>query len=186
MDESSFNYIRELHAEIEELKAPIRKLVWDRMATFGPVRKGPWPHIFVAMPLSSDLDAVYERYIKPIASELGLTVKRGDEVGQPGQSIIEDIWSAIQSARIVIADCTTGNRNVCYEIGLAHATNRPTILITNCMEDVPFDLRFRRVIVYEKTPTGMQKFRTRLVDAIVSLMPRKKHAVPTGQGAVTP
>jgi hypothetical protein len=183
MAESDFAYVRELQAEIDELKAQLRELVWDRMAAFGPVRKGQWPHIFVAMPLSSDLDAVYESHIKPIASELGLTVKRGDEVGNPGQSIMEDIWSAIQSARVVIADCTTGNQNVCYEIGLAHATNRPTILITNRMEDVPFDLKHRRVIEYKNTKEGMELFRTQLVKAIVSLIPRRRRAAVTGSRA---
>jgi hypothetical protein len=75
---------------------------------------------------------------------------------------MSEIWSAICKARLVIADCTGRNPNVFYEIGVAHTMGIPVILLTQRMEDVPFDLRHIRFIKYEFTPRGMQKFEKEL------------------------
>jgi hypothetical protein len=40
------------------------------------------------------------------------------------------------------------NPNVFYELGLAHAIGKPAILVAKTEEDIPFDLRHVRVIVY--------------------------------------
>ena len=50
------------------------------------------------------------------------------------------IWESINRARIVIADTTTRNPNVFYEIGICHTLGKDVILITQDSEDVPFDL----------------------------------------------
>jgi hypothetical protein len=46
--------------------------------------------------------------------------------------------------------------NVFYELGLAHAVGRPAILVANSEEDIPFDLRHIRVIVYDYTSAGWE------------------------------
>jgi len=66
----------------------------------------------------------------------------------------------------VIADCTGRNPNVFYEIGLAHASGKPVILITQNSDDVPFDIRHLRYIQYDYTPRGMRVFEKRLVDTL--------------------
>jgi hypothetical protein len=81
---------------------------------------------------------------------------------------MRDIWSAIHAARIVVADCTGRNPNVFYEIGLAHAIGRYTILISQSIDDVPFDLRHLRIILYEYTPRGMEKFEKALIETMKS------------------
>jgi hypothetical protein len=45
---------------------------------------------------------------------------------------------------------STRNPNVFYELGLAHAIARPVVLVASSIDDVPFDLRGLRVIVYNK------------------------------------
>jgi hypothetical protein len=39
---------------------------------------------------------------------------------------------------------------VFYELGLAHASQKPVVLVAGSIEDIPFDLRSLRVIVYNK------------------------------------
>jgi hypothetical protein len=109
------------------------------------------------MPFSAELKPIYENHIKKTVSDLGLRISRADDFFGPG-SIIKDIWSAIHGARIVVADCTGRSPNVFYEIGLAHAIGRQTILISQSINDVPFDLHHLRVILYEYTPPGMDAF----------------------------
>jgi len=103
---------------------------------------------FVMMPFTSDLDWLYADLIKPVAEQFGLAVMRADEIFSPG-SITEQIRVAIQQSRLCIADVTHKNPNVLYEVGIAHTLGKPTLLLTRNIEDVPFDLRSLRLIVYE-------------------------------------
>lgn len=118
-------------------------------------KKGP--NIFVLMPFSGDLKPIYEDHIKPVASQLGLTVARADDFFA-AQAIVSDIWNAIYYSQIIIADCTGRNPNVFYEIGIAHTVGRSTILISQDAGDIPFDLRHIRHISYKYTPRGMAAF----------------------------
>lgn len=135
---------------------------------FGLPRSGPWPDLFVLMPFEPGLRPVFEDHIKKVATKNSLTAGRADDFFTSG-SIMTDIWSAISAARIVIADCTNRNPNVFYELGIAHAIGRNTILISQSIDDVPFDLRHLRTIIYEYTPRGMNTFEERLEGAIVFL-----------------
>jgi hypothetical protein len=115
--------------------------------------------VFVLMPFKADMRPVYEDHIKPTCISMGLTVRRADDFFT-ADAVVEDIWSAIASARLIIADCTDRNPNVFYEIGLAHAIGKPTVLLTQKSDDVPFDLRHLRYIAYQLTPRGMKEFET--------------------------
>ncbi len=157
-------------AEIAELKEAFRGIVWERSAILGPPREShDRPDIFVLMPITSELRPVYDNHIKKVATQLGMRVSRADDFFTTG-SIMRDLWSAIHDARIVIADCTGRNPNVFYEIGLAHAIGRHTILISQFLDDIPFDLRHLRVIVYEYTPPGMKAFEKALIETISKSM----------------
>ena len=76
-------------------------------------------------------------------------------------------WAgAIAQSRLVICDLTGRNANVLYESGLAHALNCDVILVTQTIEDVPFDLRQFRVIKYLPNREGLSKLTTDLEQTI--------------------
>ncbi len=157
---------------IEELKTALREVVFesqrDRAAAFGAPRLDPnWPEVLVLMPFADSLRPIYEDHLEKPISRLNLRIKRADDLYGPSV-VMQDVWSAINAARIIIADCTGRNPNVFYEIGLAHAIGKYTILIAQSIEDVPFDLRHRRVIVYTYTPRGMREFTKTLLKTIRS------------------
>jgi chorismate mutase len=102
---------------------------------------------FVMMPFRPELDLVYAEIIRPAAQALGLTVLRVDEMSVPG-SITEQIRVAIQQSRVCVADLTGRNPNVLYEIGMAHSLGKPTLLLTQDVAELPFDMRGLRVISY--------------------------------------
>ena len=77
---------------------------------------------------------------------------------------MQDVWSGICNAKVIIADCTNRNANVFYEIGIAHTLDKPTILISQSINDVPFDIRHRRVLVYDFTPHGMKNFEKQIMN----------------------
>ena len=130
-----------------------------------PEDNGHFPDVFVLMPFTSELKAIYKDHIAKVVSKLKLQIRRADDFFGSG-SIMKDIWSAIHAARFVIADCTGRNPNVFYEIGLAHAIGRNTILISQSIDDVPFDLRHLRIIEYKYTPPGMEAFERALTETI--------------------
>jgi len=70
----------------------------------------------------------------------------------------------------MVADLTGRNPNVFYEIGLAHALGKDVIIITQTMNDVPFDLKALRCIVYDFTPRGMKQLEASLVKTIKTIM----------------
>jgi hypothetical protein len=130
--------------------------------TFGsPEPTGALPEVFVLMPFTGLLEPVYQDHIRKAARLAQLTTARADDFFT-SEAIIADIWRAIYNAKIVIADCTGRNPNVFYEIGIAHTVGRPTVLISQSVQDIPFDLRHWRFLIYEYTPRGMAKFTTAL------------------------
>ena len=106
------------------------------------------PVAFVIMPFEDDLKPVYDEFIKPILSESGYEVKRADDI-ESQQNILRDIVESIYSSDLIVADLTDTNPNVFYELGLAHAFKRQVILITQSVDEVPFDLRSQRLLEYD-------------------------------------
>jgi hypothetical protein len=111
------------------------------------------PNAFVAMQFGEPYDTIYRTVIKPKAVALGFEVTRIDEVNRPG-IIFQDIQRKIEDAKVVIAEITAPNQNVYYEVGYAHALNKPTILLAQRGRDLPFDIRSYRVIFYDDSIGG--------------------------------
>ena len=107
--------------------------------------------VFVLMPFDEEFDVVYNDFLKPVFESVEDTqfqVARADDIGNP-RSIINEIVVQIAQSDLVIADLTGSNPNVFYELGLAHALRRPVILLTQDIEDVPFDLRTYMTLEYD-------------------------------------
>lgn len=124
---------------------------------------------FVLMPFVKAMDPIYTDHIKPAVEGEGIACQRADEI--VGTNIITfDIWEKINRSRVIIADLTDRNPNVFYEIGLAHALGKEVVLIAQTMNDVPFDLKSLRCIVYSFTPRGMKELENTLVKTIQNIM----------------
>lgn len=104
---------------------------------------------FTIMPFGSWFDYYYEAIYVPAIKSTGLIPRRADDLYRPS-AIVNDIWTLTQESKVILADLSGKNPNVFYELGLAHALTKPAILVTESIDDVPFDLRSLRVIVYDK------------------------------------
>lgn len=103
---------------------------------------------FVMSPFGGWYEQYYTDIYGPAIEAAGLKPCRADDLYRPS-SIVHDIWTYVKGARVMLADLTDKNPNVFYELGLAHALDKPVVLLSQSMEDVPFDLRALRVITYE-------------------------------------
>jgi hypothetical protein len=113
---------------------------------------------FIVMPFGDpDLEVVYEDFVKPIIEqECNLICERGDDVF--GSNVImDDIVASIHQADVVLADLTRKNANVFYEVGICHALEKNVLLLAQSIDDIPFDLRHRRVLLYDYSPRGCKK-----------------------------
>ena len=104
---------------------------------------------FTIMPFEGYFNDYYIKIYKVAIEESNLQSLRSDDLFTPG-TIVNDIWDHIQNSRIVLADLTQQNANVFYELGLAHASGKPVILLSESIDDIPFDLRALRIILYDK------------------------------------
>ena len=101
------------------------------------------------MPFGGWYDQYYKNVYKPAIAEAGLVPKRADDLSRTS-TIINDIWSYTKEATIVLAELSDQNPNVFYELGLAHALAKPVVLVASSIDEVPFDLRALRVLVYDR------------------------------------
>jgi len=129
-------------------------------------------HCFHLCPFSDPFNAIYSDHVCKSASTAGFTIDRADEIFGT-EPIIDDIWQAINSSAVVIADVTGKNPNVMYEIGMAHTVGRPVIIMAQSMDDVPFDLKHYRCIIYEYTLRGCVDLEERLAGTLRFLKGKK-------------
>jgi hypothetical protein len=128
--------------------------------------------IFMLSPFSEPFNAIYDDHIKPTVEKINsFRCLRADNI-YDNKPIIEDIWKSINEAKIIIAELTGKNPNVFYEVGIAHTIGKEVILITQNLEDVPFDLRHLRCIIYEYTPRGVQLLENNLENTIRNILVR--------------
>ncbi|UPT94395.1 hypothetical protein J4G48_0034590 [Bradyrhizobium barranii subsp. apii] len=103
---------------------------------------------FVLMPFDAAFDDVYKLGIKETAEKLGIRAERVDEQIFHKENILERIYRQIDAADIIIADMTGRNPNVFYETGYAHAKGKLCLLLTSRADDIPFDLKHHRHLIY--------------------------------------
>ncbi|MBS1796682.1 MAG: hypothetical protein JSS81_22820 [Acidobacteria bacterium] len=106
------------------------------------------PHVFVAMPFSKEMEDVYRFGIQNPVNAAGFLCERVDMAIFTGD-IVARIKSRIETAALVIADLTGANANVYLEVGYAWGKNRPTLLLAKNLDDLKFDVKGERCIIYE-------------------------------------
>jgi hypothetical protein len=133
---------------------------------------------FVVMPFAKPIGDHYEKIYAPAIVKAGLKAIRADnEIFGTGK-IMDQIWSGINTARVLVAELTTRNANVFYELGLAHALRKPVVLICSNEADVPFDLHHIRVIYYDvNDPFWGEKLIAKVAENILSALKNPTEAI---------
>jgi hypothetical protein len=106
--------------------------------------------VFMLTPFSEEHRKAYE-VVKSACIEIGLRCVRGDEEFIRGE-LLPHVVRLITRARIVIANIDGRNPNVFYELGIAHALGKNTILIARQSGEIPIDLRTNKILIYDAEP----------------------------------
>ncbi|MCC7571691.1 DUF4071 domain-containing protein [Candidatus Micrarchaeota archaeon] len=122
------------------------------------------PLCFILMPFGKktvndgrmvNFDAVYEELIKPAVLDAKLEPLRADEE-ITGGIIHKAMFERLVLCEYAIADLTTANANVFYELGIRHSV-RPwatQLIYAEGWGQLPFDVKLLRAIPYELGPDG--------------------------------
>ena len=151
----------------------------ERLRKLGKsVKLGANDTCFVMMPFANPLETYYSSVYEPAVAKAGLRAVRADDDIFGTGKIIDQVWKGITEAKILIAELTTRNPNVFYELGLAHALQKPVVLVSSNEQDVPFDLKHIRVIYYDVyDPFWGEKLVNKVAENILSALSNPEEAI---------
>jgi hypothetical protein len=139
------------------------------------------PLCFVLMPFgikpqagggAIDFDAVYQDLVAPAIREAGFEPLRADEE-MTGGIIHKPMFERLILCEYAVADLTTANANVFYELGIRHAVRQcSTVLIyAEGSSQLPFDVAPLRAMPYRLTaegkPSDVGTVKTALLDLLI-------------------
>lgn len=137
---------------------------------------------FVMMPFAKPHDNYYSSIYEPAIKKAGLKPIRADHEIFGSGKIMDQVWSGIKAAKVLVAELTKKNPNVFYELGLAHALTKPVVLVSSNEEDVPFDLQHIRVIYYDvNDPFWGQKLLDKVAENVLSALKNPGEAIFEGK-----
>jgi hypothetical protein len=172
-------------------RAEVSEVPADDVAPSTPPEKVPSPVLtkeprvrefldtcFVMMPFGAWFDRYYAEIYVPAIKEAGFEPVRADELFTTG-SVVEQIWEQIEKAKLLLADLSGKNPNVFYELGLSHAARKPVVFTAGQVEDVPFDLRHLRVIIYDiREPEWAARLRKSIADYLRNAAKEPGKSIP--------
>jgi hypothetical protein len=120
---------------------------------------------FVLMPFARHFNKRYELAIKSAIRDAGMRPERVDQQSFHRKGITDKIIQQIQDADVIIADVSTNNPNVLYEVGYAYAKDKLCILLTNAPNKIPFDLKNRRHVIF----SSLDDLKTKLLKELKAL-----------------
>ncbi len=97
---------------------------------------------------------------KDAASFAGMKAIRLDKLDT--ERLRPRLWEKLKTCRVAIADFTVPNSNAAYELGIRHALQMPTIIVTRDPKKLPFDLGDLKVHQLQCDGTDAKKLARRL------------------------
>ena len=101
----------------------------------------------VSLPSTASFDAYYRDIFVRAILRAGLQPVRADDIDKHA-AMTDQIRAAVSEAAFCVADLTGRNTTVLYVLGMAHGMGKPVILIVQRQDDLPYDLRFGRHLLY--------------------------------------
>ena len=163
--------------------AQVRRALTNAQKTMevsvSPKAKSTTASCFVIMPFGGHWDEYYKQIYYPAILDAGVQPVRADDDLGAG-SVLQDIVELLASCSVVLADITDANRNVHYELGLAHALGKPTVLVAPADMKLFFDVGQERMITYsQKNAFWGDHLRTGLTKAVQDTLANPSSAIPT-------
>ncbi len=131
---------------------------------------------FIIQPFDNgQFDKRYEDIFQPAVEAAGLEPYRVDE--DPGASIpIESIERGIRDASVCLAEITTNNPNVWFELGFAVAGYKEVALVCSDEREssFPFDIQHRTIIKYKtESQRDFDQLRKKITQRLMAIQEKE-------------
>jgi len=133
------------------------------------------PTCFISMQFGSktlpdgrvlDYDFLYREIIRPALEEIGFECHRLDDLMTGGSIWHKTMFAAVMSSDVMIADITSGNANVFYELGIRHALRRGRTILISAGGKEAANISLLPVLLYKSDESGriteVDEFRSQL------------------------
>ncbi len=135
---------------------------------------------FVLMPFASEFDDVYVAIKASFCAAIDSNACRCFRLDEtrPAGRITDRLLQELKAASLCVADLTGNNANVMWEVGFAMALGCPTIIVTQSISSLPFDLRDMQSLQYDRdrlNSTLSHPLKGMIIDTFAS----HKHARPS-------
>lgn len=114
-------------------------------------------------------DKIFKYVISPATSKFDYVAERSDHIAKPG-IITGQVINRVVADDLVVADLTTMNPNVFYELAIRHAVKKPIIQLIEKGEKIPFDVAASRTIIVDhKDLDSVEAAKTSMMNQIAQL-----------------
>lgn len=134
------------------------------------------PTCFVIQPFDSGkFDKRYESVFVPAIRAAGMEPYRVDK-DTSATVLIQAIEENIKRAAVCLADITTDNPNVWYELGFAQASGRPLVMVCGDEREregkkFPFDVQHRAIVTYKtEAIQDFEDLKKRLTEKLAAML----------------
>ena len=103
--------------------------------------------------------------IEAAAKDAGLLLLKVDSPS-PSKSHVDQIYGALETADLVIADVSLLNPNAMYELGFAHGARRPVVLMSGEAPLVPFDIASLSTLHYGRDLPELEALQQELANLL--------------------
>lgn len=165
--------LKEAHRKVAELLVQPAEEDIDRkkrIARVNPIYRGRdflvEPGLcFVLMEFEQPYTDIYDHLIKPTVEGEDFRCLKSDDIFTT-TSVIEDIWANINKATLVIAEISSNNPNVMYELGICHTVGKNVMMITQYPDAIPFNFRHMRCYPYKNDIPGSDELKRNIKSVI--------------------
>lgn len=139
---------------------------------------------FVSVPFSAEFEDV-RRAVNAGLAMAGFRAIELLDLSPSGRTIHETLMGALASADCVIAELTSQNPIIHFELGLAQAMGKAVFPIVRRSESgyVPSNLRDMLMVLYDPTPDGMSGLTSQITKALLDFRrsPRRSQFISSGR-----
>jgi hypothetical protein len=113
----------------------------------------------------------YREIIEPAVKDANLEPYRVDKDSK-ALVPIDSLHEEIKNASVCLADISTSNPNVMYELGAAFASGKPVVIISSSgSKAFPFDIRHRTIVEYSReSSSDFEKLKTEITQRLVAIV----------------
>jgi len=125
----------------------------------------------VLVPLTDEGDDLYDEAVKPALERAGLISRRALEFGED-EDKLKAIWRDLCRSRMVVADLTGTDPLVMYELGIAHAVGKESLVLCKrgqCPK-FPSQLILANFLEYDEGEEGMVELRAEMAEILHQIM----------------